>query len=163
MSRIDIKDTIFRIEDGAANVLQIKVGDGTVTYSEKKPREFLLERGQIDTVRDGDEVPMDLSFQLAWEFLTGAPADTVPTPEDALKKRGDASSWTSSNPDTCQPYSVDLVALRTPVCVTEVIELYTFQMFYYEDLTHDFKAGTISCSGRCNSFEPLVQRGSQYT
>lgn len=163
MPRIDIKNTIFRVEDGGSNQLIIKVGDGTITYSEKKPREFLLERGSIDTVRDGDEVPMDLSFQLAWEFLTGQPTDTVPTPEDALKQRGDASAWVSSNPDACQPYSVDLVALRTPLCATEVKEKYTFQMFYYEDLAHDFKAGTISVTGRCNSFEPIVERGNQYT
>jgi hypothetical protein len=163
MPRIDIKNTTFRFEDGGSNQLNIKVGDGTVTYSEKKPREFLLERGSIDTVRDGDQVPMDLSFQLAWEFLTGAPADTVPTPEDALKQVGDASAWVSSNPDACQPYCIDVVAIRDPICATEVTEQYTFQQFYYEDLAHDFKAGTISCTGRCNSFEADVVRGDQYT
>lgn len=163
MSRIDIKNTTFRLEDGGSNILAVKVADGTVTYNEQKQREFLLDRGVIDTVRDGDEIPMDVQFQFAWEFLTAVASSGTPTIEDALKKRGEASGWTSSNPDACQPYSVDLKAVNIPDCATEEPEVYTFPMFYYESLGHDFKAGTVQSSGRCNATEPTVQRGDSYT
>lgn len=163
MPRMDIKETIFRLEDGSGEKLTVKVGEGTISYTEKKTREFLLDRGTLDAVRNGDQEPLEVSWQLAWEFITGAPDATVPTIEDALKQRGVAADWTSSNPDACQPYSVDLVALYTPVCNSEVKEKWTFPMFYYENLDHDFKAGTIACQGRCNALEPTVERGNQYT
>lgn len=144
--------------------LRIKVGDGNITWSEKKPREFKLDRGTLDQVRNADEQPMEVSFQLMYEELTASdPGSDPPTPEDALKRRGAAAAWVNANQeDPCAPYSINIRLDHTPPNCTSVDkERVILPMFYYEDLNHDPKAGTIACSGKCNTIEALVSRISQ--
>ena len=142
--------------------LRIKVGEGNITWSEKKPREFKLDRGELDQVRDADEVPMDVSLQLMYEELTASSGDP-PTPEDALKHRGEAADWTSANTtDPCAPYCINIRFDHTPPNCTAVDkERVVLPMFYYESLDHDPKQGTISCQGKCNATEADVTRISQ--
>ncbi len=144
--------------------LRIKVGDGTITWSEKKPREFKMDRGILDQVRNADEVPMDVSFQLMYEELTASnPSTDPPTPEDALKRRGAAAAWVNANTeDPCAPFCINIRLDHTPPnCTSLDIERVILPMFYYEDLQHDPKAGMISCTGKCNETEATVTRIAQ--
>lgn len=139
--------------------LKIKVGDGTLTYSEKVTREFKMDRGRLYQVRNGDEVPMDVSTQFMYEELTASDPNTdPPTPEDVLKKRGAAADWVNTNPDTCAPHAVNIRFDHIPPCETFLTERVILKQFYYEELNHDLKAGTISCTGKCNATEALVTR-----
>jgi hypothetical protein len=142
--------------------LRIKVGEGNITWSEKKPREFKLDRGEIDQVRNADEVPMDVSLQLMYEELTASSGDP-PTPEDVLKRRGEAVDWVSANTaDPCAPYCINIRFDHTPPNCTAVDkERVILPMFYYESLDHDPKQGTISCQGKCNATEAQVTRIAQ--
>ena len=65
-AQIDLKKATVWLKDGATpqNTLEIKVGEGNLTYSEKVNREYTLNRGILDKVRDGDQTPMDVSFDL---------------------------------------------------------------------------------------------------
>ena len=144
--------------------LRIKVGDGNITWSEKKPREFKLDRGVLDQVRNADEQPMEVSFQLMYEELTASnPSTDPPTPEDVLKRRGAAANWLSADQDDpCAPYCINIRLVHTPPNCTSVDkERVILPMFYYEDLAHDPKAGTIACTGKCNATEALVSRIAQ--
>jgi hypothetical protein len=141
-------------------VLEIKVGDGTLTYSETKNREYKMNRGRLDRVRDGDEAPMEISTTFAWTYIKAYSTDAIPQPEDCLKQRGVAAGWVSTG-EACDPYSVNLVVLNTPtscVGVTNPREKIVFPEFRYEKLDHDVKAGTISLSGKSNALEPIVTR-----
>lgn len=162
MSVLDIKNCTIRIEDGSTNFVAAEVGEGTLTYTERKPREYLMEKGRIDEVRNGDEVPMDVSFAFRWKFLRSNTSN-APSIEDALKQRYEASAWVSSDADTCRPYSVDIVIINDPTCNTEMRERITLPYFRYEELQHDLKAATVSCSGKCNEDEATVDRGEQYS
>jgi hypothetical protein len=87
---------------GVENSITVKVGDGTLTYSEKRNMEYTLDRGRLDEVREGDEVPMDVKFDFVWDYIKGsAVALSPPSVEDALKKIGLASTWVSSDTDAC--------------------------------------------------------------
>lgn len=163
-TQIDLKNAEITIKDGTGtpNSVTIKVGEGNLSWTEKKNRTYKLDRGELDDVVDGDEAPLDLKFDFVWEYLksrtkTGA----TPTIEDALKKRGLASGWTSSDSDTCKPYAVDIVVVYTPSCSTGDKETITFPDFRWEQLDHDLRAGTISCSGKCNAEEPTIVRAAQ--
>ena len=141
--------------------LRIKVGDGNITWSEKTPREFKLDRGIIDQVRNADEVPMDVSFQMMYEELTASDPNTdPPTPEDVLKRRGAAADWVSANTaDPCAPFCINIRIDHTPPnCTAVEKERVILPMFYKEELQHDPKAGTISCTGKCNVTEAIVTR-----
>lgn len=142
------------------HVLQVRVGNGNLTYSEKRKMEYILDRGRIYSVRQGDQEPVDVRLDLMWEFLTAAQAGDPPTMEDALKQRGNAANWISSSVDKCEPYSLDILVVYTPPCTGVKNESILLADFRYEDLAHDIKAGTIAMTGKCNIQNATVTRGA---
>lgn len=142
----------------AIKYIDVKVGEGTLTFSEKRNMQYTLDRGKLDEVREGDEVPMDVKFDFVWEYIKGPAIAGNPTVPDALKKIGLASTWISSDADSCKPYAVDLVVLYVPACTGDQEEI-TLPDFRYEDLSFDLKAGTVSCSGKCNAKQANASRG----
>lgn len=160
--QIDLKDTTIKIKDGGANEIEIKVGEGNLTYTESRNMEYTLDKGILDEVREGDEIPVDLSFDFVWEFIKGTVGTGgVPSVEDALKNIGAAASWVSTDADACRPYAVDVELFHKPDCSGEDLEIITFNDFRYEELAHDLREGTIACSGRCNVTQATVARGAQ--
>ena len=162
-AQIDLKNATIRIKDGGANSLTIKVGEGNLTFTESRNIEYTLDRGNIDEVRQGDQVPMDVRLDFVWEYLKGASGSgATPTVEDALKKRGAAAAWVSTDADTCRPYAVDLEIeyLPTPSTCGDK-ETITLPDFRYESLDHDLRAGTVALTGKCNAVEATVVREAQ--
>jgi len=137
--------------------LEITVGEGNASWTEKHAREYTLDRGLLNEVRDGDQEPLELKLEMSWEFLR-SPSGDPPTPIDALKQRGQAANWVSSDPDTCRPFSLDVEILYDPPCLDIENELYFFPGFRFEQLDFDMKAATISMTGKCNVIEPTVTR-----
>jgi hypothetical protein len=153
------------VNDGAAitwmpHRLQIRIGEGNVQWTEKRPVMYTKDRGRLDTVKLGDEEPMEVKLDFTWEFLKASTAET-PTIEDVLKQRGEASDWVTSAEDVCEPYAVNIVIEYTPPCTTSQLEVYTLQDFRYEDLGHDLKQAQVSVSGKCNVKEATVTRVDQ--
>lgn len=144
---------------GKVNELEVKIGTGTLSFSEKRNMEYTLDRGVISEVREGDEVPMDVKMDFVWEYLKGT--GSVPSVEDALKKRGAAASWRSSDTDACRPYAVNVVIMYVPDCGGGDQEEIILPDFRYESLDHDARGGAVACSGKCNATEPLVTRSAQ--
>lgn len=132
------------------NSISVKIGEGNLTYSEKRPVEFTRDRGILDTVREADEEPMDVSLDFLWEFITAETGSGTPTVNDALKNQGEASSWVSSADDQCQPFCVDIEIHNAPDCTGTDDEIITLEEFYYETFDPDLREGSISCTGRCN-------------
>lgn len=140
--------------------LEVNVGEGTLSYTEKRNMEYKKNRGVLDTVREGDEEPVDVKLDAQWEFLRSVSGAATPTIEEALKNVGQASGWVTSASDTCEPYAVDVVIVYTPPCEGIPDETITLQDYRWESLEHDAKAGTISTSGKCNITQATVVRGS---
>ncbi len=138
------------------NIIEIHLGEGTLTYDEKRAVVYVLNRGRIFTVKIGDDAPIDISFQFIWEFLRAGSGEP-PTPEEALRQIGAASAWVSSSNDPCEPYSVDIIICNIPPCEgnSEVIIL---PYFRHESLAHDLKNGTVSVTGKSNSAFAIVNR-----
>lgn len=138
--------------------LAIRVGEGNLTWSEKKPREYKKDRGRLYQVRNADEEPMDVTMGFMYEYLTASSGDP-PTPEDAIKKRGAAASWVSTSPDPCSPYSVNIRLDHQPAgCTATERERVVLPFFLYESLDHNPKDGTINVQGKCNAVEAVVTR-----
>lgn len=165
-AQIDLKDATVTIKDGGGNSLAIRIGEGNLTYNETRNMEYNLDRGTLDEVREGDQVPMAVSFDFVWEYLQGpSSASTAsggtPTIEDALKNTGAAANWTSSDADACRPYAVDIEVLYVPNCATGDKETITLPDFRWESLNHDLRAGTVAVSGNCNVTSATVVRAAQ--
>ena len=140
--------------------LEIKVGEGNVSFTENTPREYLLNRGILDTVRDADEVPMDVSFDFVWEFLSAVGSSAIPTIKEVLKQTGEASTWLSTSDDACEPYCCDIEINYDPGCGGANTELIELKYFRPESLEHNISDAQISCTGKCNVTEAVETRGS---
>lgn len=160
MAKIDLKDVTLLLKDGGSEQVAIKVGDGTLTYTESQNIEYVLDRGLLDTTRLGDEVPMDVNFDLVWEFLLSSTTATV-TPKEALQQKGSASTWVSTSADVCEPYAVDIETTNDPKCADEELEQTTLPDFRWESIDHDYSEGTMSVSGKSNATTANVVRLAQ--
>jgi hypothetical protein len=138
--------------------LEIKVGEGNLTYDEKRNMEYKKDRGKLDTVRAGDEEPIDVRLDIQWEWLSAGGSDVFPTPEEVLKNEGLASTWLSSATDPCEPYAIDIVIDYDPDCSGVDGERITLSDYRWESLNHDLKAGTLATSGKCNVTRATKER-----
>lgn len=139
--------------------IEIKVGEGNLTYTEQKEYTYQLDRGDLDTVREGNQVPLELNLEFVYEFVTTGTSENV-TPVDALKQKNGASDWNSSSDDPCEPFSVDIEIEHDPPCGSSETETTVFPDFRYDSLEFDLSAATISVTGRCNAVEPTVTRSA---
>jgi hypothetical protein len=129
-----------------------------VTYTENKEYEYELDRGILDTVREGDEQPLDATIDFVYEFVTTGTGEAI-TPVDALKGVGGAVEFVSSSSDLCEPYAVDIEIEHDPgACSGAGNEVTTFPDFRHDTLEFDLDEATISVTGRSNATEPIIQR-----
>ncbi len=150
----------FTAEATGTNTIEVKIGEGTLTYTEKRNMEYRRDRGLLNTVREGDEEPVEVSLDFEWEFLRSSTGEAV-TIEEALKQTGAAADWVSSSADVCEPYAVDIVVTYIPPCDDADTEVIVLQDFRWETLDHNLKDGQISVKGNCNVKEAVVTREAQ--
>jgi len=139
--------------------LEIKVGEGDFTFTEAKNYDYLLDRGNLDTVREGDEVPLEVSIDCVYEFLKSSSGKDV-TVREAFGGIGAASEWVSSSDDKCEPYGTDILLRHCVPCGTEEDEEVMFQDFRPEKKDYKLSDATISVSGKCNISEVQVTRAN---
>jgi hypothetical protein len=140
--------------------IEIKIGDGNLTYTEAKEYEYLLDRGSLDTVREGDEQPVDVSLDFVYEFVTSGTNEAI-TPVDALKRKNGAAEWVSAAADPCEPFALDMEVEHIPPCGGAQTEVTTLSDFRYESLEFNLGDATISTGGRCNITEADHSRQDQ--
>lgn len=130
--------------------LEVNVGDGTLTHTEKKNYQYVLDRGNLNTVRQLDQAPLEVKLDFVWEFLTAIAGSVTPTPEDCIKQVGGAANWITSSHDPCEPYAIDIEIEYVPPCGGSQMEIILLQDYRSESLEHNIKDATIVTSGKCN-------------
>ncbi len=138
----------------APQQIEITVGDGDLKYTEGDEYMYDLDRGLLDTVRRGDDQPMEVSVDAVFDEIKSGTGEVV-TPIEALKGTGNASEWVSSSSNTCEPYAVNLVMQDVRTCATGSAT-YLFPDFRSEKRDFSVKDATISISGKCNVTEPEI-------
>jgi hypothetical protein len=137
--------------------IEIKIGEGNLTYTEAKDYQYLLDRGLLDTVKEGDEQPLEISLEFVYEHVTTGTSEAI-TPVDALKRKGAAGEWVSSSSDQCEPYSVDIEVEHAAPCGTNQDETTIMPEFRYDSLDFNLQDATIAVAGKCNTTEAIVVR-----
>lgn len=140
------------------NQIEVEIGEGNLSYSEKAPREYKLSRGRLNRVKNADEEPLEVSIDAIWEYIESNGVDPVSITE-ALRRSGNASSWISVG-EECMPYSLDLAVVYTPDCaeLTDPNELLIFPDFRYESIDGDLSAGSLAIPGKCLALKPISAR-----
>ena len=88
--QIDLKNATITFEDGTGtpNTLDITIGEGNLVWTEARNIEYVLDRGLLDEVREGDQIPVELTIDILWEFLTAVVSTAgIPSPEDFFHTR----------------------------------------------------------------------------
>jgi len=139
--------------------LTVKIGEGNLTFTEAKEYEYLLDRGTLDTVKEGDDQPVEVNLEFVYEYIKSSSGGDI-TPVDAIKQTGEAGGWISSDSDQCAPYSIDMRAKHCVPCGTDEDEDVLLQDFRWESLDYDYQAATIAVSGKCNVTDASVTRST---
>lgn len=139
--------------------VEIKIGDGNLTYTENIENEYELDRGSLDTVKRGDDQPVDINLEFVYEFVSTGTSEAI-TPVDAVKGIRGAIEFTSSSADLCEPYAIDLEVEHDPGSCAGLVEkeITLFPDFRYDSLEFDLDEATIAVTGRCNATEPTITR-----
>jgi hypothetical protein len=154
----DLKQCTLFLYDGTGtpNTLEVKFDEGSLKYTRKRNIEYKKNRGILDTTREGDEEPLDVSFEGRFNAIVSSSGDVV-TVTEFLEQEGAASAYESTGA-ACEPYAVDLILEVEHDCGSMEDEVITFSEFRFESLGGDFKAGTLSVSGKCNVVKPSAVR-----
>lgn len=137
--------------------LEIKIGEGNLTWTVNREYEYLLDRGDLDTVREGSQQPLNVSIDSVYEHISTGTSEEISV-YDALNGVGSASEWVSSSSDLCEPYAVDVVVEHETPCGSAQDETTILPDYRYESLEANLSDATITTSGRCNTVLPSVTR-----
>ena len=160
MAQIDLRNATIRISDGGTNHIDVKIGEGTCDYNEKRQIEAVKNRGALDIVRENEDEPLEVSMNFVWEHITGYGGEI--TVEDALKRINGAAAWTSvvsGSEDPYAPYCVNIEIINNPPCTaTGNNETITLEEFHYQELAHSLKDATVALRGMCNRTQASAVR-----
>ena len=129
--------------------VSVTIGEGNLNYTEGQEMEYIRDRGVLDTVREGEDVPVEVTMDFSYTFVTTGTSETI-TPVDALKGIGGASEWVTSASDLCEPYAVDVEIARELSCGSTENETTLLLDYRWESLEYSLRDATISGTGKCN-------------
>lgn len=77
MALVDLKHSDITLSDGStpANAVTLKVGEGTLSYTEHRPLKYTADKGRLDEVVQDKPQPMDVKFDAIWSVI-GSPQST---------------------------------------------------------------------------------------
>lgn len=153
----NLRDGKIILKDGSSTpkILEIPISEGDFAFSLNSPSFIVMNRGKIDSRKQGDEMPSDISFNVKFEqWSYGNGSATGISVADAFQGIGGASDWVST--DTCGPFSISIVFEMVNPCATGEKEVLTFGKFHADTLA--FKEGneynTLSISGKALQQQP---------
>jgi hypothetical protein len=155
-----LKNCTIRFLDGTSPTpeeLEIKIDDGNLSWTETRTIDVKLDRGELDYLEEGDDVPCELTLDCRFSAVKSSSGDDV-TPIEFLKKTGGASAY-KSTAALCAADAIDVEVEVAHDCGTTIEdEIITFAQFTYEKIGGNFKDGTLSISGKCNVKGPTSIR-----
>lgn len=139
------------------HMLEIRIGEGNLTYNERQQFVYVKNHNKLDTVKFGEEQTIEVSFDFVWDHLKGQTADP-PTIEEALKNYGNAANWKTTATDPCQPYALNLRLLHTPVCPNVYLEEVILPDYRWEELNHNLRDASVASRGQSHRTKATVNR-----
>ena len=137
--------------------IEIRVGDGDLSWTEAREVLYDLDRDILDDVRLGPEQPLELNAAFVFEWASTGTGETI-SPIDAIKRINDAAEWVSSDSDQCRPYAIDVVVDHVVPCGTNQDQRFSFEDFRWDSLEYSIQDAAITLTGRCNRTDALVER-----
>jgi len=141
--------------------LAFEVDTGDAAWTEGANPVVRKSRGLINGLKRGEE--QEMTFNSTFEFAkmraasTGTSPLTDITPYECFHQLGFASDWMpSSHGGVCEPYSLDIVLIDTPVCGSEEAEVFVFPQFAFNDISPSVQGGIVTFAGICAAKRPII-------
>lgn len=150
------------IKDGSGSpkTLLVKIAQGDVKWTVKRPSFIIKNRGKIDHRREGDEEAMDVSFGILMEQWSYDDGDTGLSPVDVILgtaiAKDSPNSWVSQ--DGCgDAWSVSLLFKIYDPCDPTKWEMLEFPNWHSDQTqaAEASEANTISFSGMSLATSPI--------
>ena len=143
--------------------LEFEPEGGEFEWGQTRERIIRKPRGIIKGSRRGVEQEMTVTTSFPFEFLRAQTTATDEldelTPYEVLEQEGFASDWMpSSHGGECEPYSIDLVIVDKPDCLSQQAQVWIFPQFDYTDLGPTVSEGIINLTGACVATKPITYR-----
>ncbi len=156
---IDLKNLTVKLVDGAVSphTIDLHIDEGNIQWTRKRNIEVKKDRGRLSYLKEGEQEGLEVNLECRFDVLTSNSGDSV-TPFEFLEQQGAASSYTSTSP-ACEPYTIDIFVYNDNQCSgTTLDEIHQFSKFAFNEIGGDYKAGTLSVKGVCNSLRPISTR-----
>jgi len=149
MPRIRLKDTTVTIAASGGSIA-VKVADGGISWTLARNLEYEMNRGAIDSVVEGDDIPVAVEMSFVYEYIL-ASGGAVPTPAEAITKTGAAASWVSIGANPCEPYAVNITVLSNSGCSLLAKMTTVFTEFRWDSIDFDLASSSLAVRGRCKT------------
>ena len=152
MAKRNLKGAVITVKDGGGKSAVLKVYDGNVEWTEGVDHEYVLNNGVLDSVEEGDEQPVEVTFDFGWETAT----TTGDRPEDIFLGRNGA---VTAGADACEPYACTVEVVKEITCgSTTITETIPFPELRVDRHTFNYKDGKCSFPAKCKVTEitPVV-------
>jgi hypothetical protein len=167
MALVDLRHSTVKLKNAAPSELIVKIGEGTLSFTEHHPVEYLIDSGNLDEVRRGKPMPLDVKLDAMW-IAVGSSATTHVTANDGTVTNT-TSTWSSNkimdilkgplsastDTDLTRPYACDLEVVYMDADGTSTTTV-LLEHFRYESADFDLQAGTISLTGKCFTTIPTI-------
>jgi hypothetical protein len=170
MAIVDLRHAKIVFQDGSLvpNEVYVKVGEGTLSYTEHRPIKYTTDRGFLDEVIQDTPQPIDAKIDCTW-LQVGAPY-TKHDPDgststsvlsrdviDDILTGGVQGSVTyeSADSDLERPYAVNIVITYSTGGGASTTTI-TLPLFRHESKAFDLNAGTMSISGKCFATDAII-------
>lgn len=153
----NLRDGTLKIADaggtGGANVITVDLEEGDLSWTERKPRTIVTDRGVLDHARLAAEEPVEVSFTM--KFQSFSVHDTI-TPYDALTQSGGAAAWVNDETDSDAFGCILEFTIDDPANGTD--EVVTFARFHAEEFpfAEGEEYNTLAVSGRAVITTPAL-------
>lgn len=153
----NLRDGKIILQDGSSTpkTLEIPISAGDFAFTLNSPTFIIMNRGKINSRKNGDEMPTDLSFSVffeQWSYGNGSASGI--SVADCFQGVGGASDWVSTDP--CGPFSISIVFEMDNPCAVGEKEVLTFGKFHADTIA--FKEGneynTLSITGKALQQKP---------
>jgi len=154
---IDMKHCDITLKDGGTESIIIKVGEGTFSFTETRNQEYRMNRGLLNTVREGDEAPVEWSLDIEWDSIQGSPGSPVSGGIDIIRGiiYGGEGYVSSDTDDPCASYAFDILAEYRPPCDAGAQDI-SLPHCRIESCAYDMQAGTLQLSGKANVTQATI-------
>lgn len=137
----NLRDAEIWVLDGSPTpkAMILPLTDGDLAFNEKDNEFIIMNRGKIDSRKQGDETVLDLSFTAKFEQWKNSYGATGLSPIDVTcgKAPAAAAGWIST--DQCGPYAVTIQFRIYDPCNRANYELLTFSKVHF--MERSFKEG----------------------